>query len=118
MDIIGKTVQEVHPASDAELARLGWDLWPVRGRPCALGLSSGLTLLAGSDAEGNTYGTIFGHDRSGHFGLPIFPPSAKSAVGGLAGVTETRVTEVRPMTSAETADNYWHVGFNGLATAG
>ncbi len=106
MEIIGATIKEVHPISDAELARLGWELYPVRGRPVVIGLSNKAKLVAGSDPEGNGYGVTFGHDGEEHFGLPIFPASAAPTPGDLVGVTGATVAEVRAMTAAEMADNY------------
>lgn len=59
-EMIGKTIKNVRPMTDAELDAEGWTPSRAHGRPTVLVLEDGTTLYPSRDPEGNGPGALFG----------------------------------------------------------
>jgi hypothetical protein len=62
--LVGATVTEVRPMTEAELDREGWEL-DRHGERTAVVFSDGTVLYASRDDEGNGPGAIFGVTKDG-----------------------------------------------------
>lgn len=57
-EVVGRTIVEVRPMTDAELQEEGWEDW--NEVPAALVLDDGTVLYPSRDTEGNGPGALFG----------------------------------------------------------
>jgi hypothetical protein len=64
-ELVGLTIVEVRPMTDAELKGEDWGVNLRHGRPPCLVLSNGTRLYPSSDDEGNDPGALFGVDNMG-----------------------------------------------------
>lgn len=62
-DIIGKTIKEVRPMTNAEAEAEGWEDW--HDRAIVVVLDDGTKVYASRDTEGNGPGAFFGQAPNG-----------------------------------------------------
>lgn len=66
-EIVGTTIKEIRPMTQAELTEEGWE--GHRGETLVIILSNGVKLYPSSDYEGNSGGVWFGKDKEEAFAL-------------------------------------------------